>query len=64
MKVEFYCDSGANIHSCQEQILDTVKDLGLDEGEWEKLSEEEKWKLAEEWAYNVGLEIGFREIEE
>jgi hypothetical protein len=63
VKVEFYCDSGANIHSRKREIFDTVKDLGLDEGEWEKLSEDEKYKLAEEWAYEQ-MSIGFREIGE
>jgi hypothetical protein len=33
-KVNFNCDSGANIHSCRSETLDTVKDLMLDEGEW------------------------------
>ncbi len=30
--VKFCCDSGANIHSCREEEVDTVQDLGLDEG--------------------------------
>lgn len=33
-KVTFCVDSGANIHSCKKQTFDTVKDLGLEEGEW------------------------------
>ena len=61
MKVKFFCDSGANIHSCREsEWLDTVEDLGLDEGEWESYSEEEKYKTAEEWAFER-LEIFFEE---
>lgn len=62
MKVKFFCDSGANIHSCRSATLDTVKDLGLDEGEWETYSEDEKYKVAEEWA-NDRLEIYFKEAE-
>lgn len=62
MKVTFYCNSGANIHSCREEEMDTVEDLGLDEGEWEKMSEDQKYKVAEEWA-NDRLEIGFKEGE-
>jgi hypothetical protein len=63
MKVRFNCDSGANIHSCNESDwLDTVEDLGLDEGEWEKYSDDEKWKCAEEWA-NERLEIYYEEKE-
>lgn len=42
--------------------MDTVKDLGLKEGEWEKMSEEEKQKMAEDWA-NDHLQIWFEEDE-
>ena len=50
-KVRFFCDSGANIHSCKDSgVLDTVKDLGLDEGEWENYSDDEKYRCAKEWA--------------
>lgn len=62
MKVKFSCDSGANIHSCRYQVLDTVEDLGLDEGEWEAMSEEDKYKIAEEWAWDR-LEIYFEDME-
>ena len=55
--VTFYCDSGANIHSRREQRFDTVKDLRLDEGEWETIDEDERYALVEEWA-NGRLEIG------
>ena len=61
MKVKFYCDSGANIHSCREDTLDTVTDLGLEEGEWEVLSERERYQLAQEWA-NDRLEISYEEL--
>lgn len=59
-KVKFFCNSGANIHSCRKQVVDTVKDLGLDEGEWESMSDEEKYKVAEEWAQDR-LEIYWEE---
>ena len=61
MKVQFFCDSGANIHSCRKDTLDTVEDLGFEEGEWETLSDTDKMKQAEEWAYDR-LEIGYREL--
>lgn len=35
-RFKFFCDSGANIHSCREVEL-TVKDLGLLPGEWERM---------------------------
>lgn len=59
--VKFYCDSGANIHSCRDSgELDTVHDLGLEEGEWEAYSEDEKFEVTKEWA-NDGLEIYYEE---
>lgn len=60
MKVKFCCDSGANIHSCRRETLDTVKDLGLDEGEWESMSQDERYTLVEEWA-NDRLSIFWEE---
>lgn len=62
MRVKFYCDSGANIHSCREETLDTVKDLGLDDGEWEGFSEEEKYEQVKDWM-NDRLEYGLIEEE-
>lgn len=61
MRVKFSCNSGANIHSCREETLDTVDDLGLDPGEWEAMSDEDKYKMAEEWAHQR-LEIYYEEI--
>ena len=60
-KVKFYCDSGANIHSCRDEVFDTVNDWGMDEGEWEKLTENEKWAMADEWARDI-LDIGYEEL--
>ena len=61
MKVKFCCDSGANIHSCRSEILDTVEDLGLDEGEWETLKDDDKLSLVDDWAANR-LEIYYEEL--
>ena len=60
-KVRFFCDSGANIHSCRDEVIDTVEDWGLEEGAWEKLSDDEKWKVSDEWAQDR-LEIGYEEL--
>jgi hypothetical protein len=60
MKVEFYCDSGANIHSCRRETLDTIEDLGLDEGEWEGLSDEEKEEHVKDWM-NGHLDYGWKD---
>lgn len=51
MKVKFNCDSGANIHSCRTDTLDTVEDLGLEEGEWEAMDDEAKDEILKEWAW-------------
>ncbi len=59
-KVKFYCDSGANIHSCRDQIFD-LEELGYTEEEWEELTLEQKIQEAEEWANNY-LDIGFEEL--
>ena len=62
MKVRFFCNSGANIRSTRKsEVLDTVDDLGYEEGEWETLSDDEKYKEAEVWA-NERLEIYFEEL--
>ena len=61
MKVRFCCDSGANIHSCRSEILDTVEDLGFDEGEWETLSDDAKTSLLDDWAA-ARLEIYYEEL--
>ena len=62
MKVEFYVNSGANIHSCNKSELMNVEELGYSEEEWNNLTEDEKWKEAEQWA-NEYLEIGYIEEE-
>lgn len=61
-KVRFFCDSGANIKSeNKSELLDTVEDLGYAEGEWENLPDAEKYKAAEEWAWENGLMIAYNE---
>ena len=59
--VKFNCDSGANIHSNRNDTFDTETDLGLDKGEWEEMSEEDKLKEVEFWA-NESLEIWYDEV--
>ena len=61
MKVKFNCDSGANIQSCRSGILDTIKDLNLEEGEWETMSEEERFEMVKFWADDK-LEIWYDEL--
>lgn len=59
MKVRFFCNSGANIHSTRQEVVDLEK-LGISDTDWRDMSEEEKYKVAEEWAWEK-LEIGFEE---
>tara|TARA_R110000851_G_scaffold3631_1_gene14836 strand:+ start:165 stop:365 length:201 start_codon:yes stop_codon:yes gene_type:complete len=50
MKVRFNLDSGENIDSNnQTDWLDTVEDLGLEEGEWEKLNDDKRYEMQVEW---------------
>lgn len=60
-KVKFYLDSGANIHSCRSEEFDTVDDLGLDEGEWEEYTDDEKHECVMDWANNY-LGVGWEAI--
>lgn len=57
--VQFNVDSGANIHSNNKSgWIDPVEELGCEEGEWEGMTDDEKWECAREWASNY-LDIGF-----
>lgn len=63
-KIELWVDSGANIHSCNKEVIDTVEDWGMEDGEWESLSEEEQYEQAMSWAWeSAGLEVGVREVD-
>lgn len=61
-KIKLWCDSGANIHSTNKEVV-TLESLGYTDEGWDAASEDEKYKVAEEWAWNAGLEIGFEEID-
>ena len=62
MRIKLWCNSGANHQSTRRETIDTVIYWGLDDCEWEKLTEDEKYKYAEEWAYEK-LDIGFEELD-
>jgi hypothetical protein len=61
MKIKFYCDSGANIHSRRTETVD-ISEIGYTEEEWKELSDDGKQEAAQDWA-NDRLEIGYEEIE-
>lgn len=60
MKIKVWCDSGANIHSCREDIIDLAKDWNISDEEWKQMSEEEKQNEVDNWAYDR-LDIGWKE---
>lgn len=59
MRIELYCNSGTNIHSKRTEVIDTVEDWSLDEGEWESMSEEDQDEMVMDWA-NERLDIGWK----
>lgn len=60
-KFKFYLDSGANIHSKYEQVVE-LDDIGLDEEEWDGMTTEEKDEVMKEIAWER-MEWGYIEIE-
>ncbi len=64
MKLTFYCDSGANIHSSRTETFDldskTRNGFWMSKEEWLALSEDEKQEQVNEWA-NERIDIGFTE---
>ena len=62
MKVRFYCDSGANIYSEKSEIID-IEEYGYSCSEWLGLSDDEKMKEVEFWAWENGLDMGWVEVE-
>ena len=61
MKLLFWCDSGANVYSQREEEIE-LEDWGLTVEQWEAMSEDERYDLAKEWAWDTGLEVGVREL--
>jgi len=63
MSKEFkvWCDSGANIHSNYKQEI-KLADIGIEDQEWDEMSEEEKDAVMQEIAWGR-LDWGYEEIE-
>lgn len=59
IKIKWWCDSGANIHSCLRDEI-TTDDLGISDEEWNEMSEESKIDLMREIALDR-LDWGFTE---
>jgi hypothetical protein len=62
MKIKFWCDNGANIHSERKDIF-TPEDLGYTEEDWAEMTEDEKQEVVKDWALER-FDYGFEEIEE
>lgn len=61
MKIVFWHDNNANIHSRAEETY-TPEKLGLTEEEWKALTEDEKYEMVKEWALQ-NFDYGYREKE-
>jgi hypothetical protein len=60
MKVQFNCDSGANIHSCRSEIIDLNK-WNITDEEWDDMNEDQRFELVEQWAWDR-LNIWWEEV--
>lgn len=61
MKIKLWCDSGANIKSSREEIIDTEEEWGVSDAEWSELSDTQRHELVMEWAWER-LEVGWSEV--
>jgi len=62
IKIKWWCDSGANINSCNKGEFD-IEDWGYTKEEWIPYTEEEKDEIVREAAWER-LDWGFTEEEE
>lgn len=63
MKVRFYCNNSANIHSSREEVVDLVDDWNYTKEECEAMNGKDLALMAEEWASEF-LEVSCTKIEE
>ncbi|EGT4373222.1 hypothetical protein AUM47_17295 [Cronobacter malonaticus] len=60
-KFKIWLDSGANIHSKYEQVVDLEDDLGISDEAWEQMDDEGKDEIMRDVAWDR-MEWGFEEI--
>ncbi|EOU3311727.1 hypothetical protein ACNVJZ_001493 [Cronobacter sakazakii] len=60
-KFKVWLDSGANIHSKYEQVVDLEDDLGIDSEEWDQMTDEGKEEVMKDIAWER-MDWGFEEI--
>ena len=61
VKIKYWCDSGANIHSCRTGTT-TFEELGVTKDEWDEMSSDEKEEIMRDIAFDR-LDWGY-ELEE
>lgn len=61
-KFKVWLDSGANIHSCRQQVI-TLPEIGLTPEEWDAFTDEEKDEVMKEVAWDRS-DWGFVEVTE
>jgi len=60
-KFKVWCDSGANIHSCQHYFV-TLDDIGIEDDEWDDMDDAEKDEAMRDIAFER-LDWGYTEID-
>lgn len=61
MRIEVWCDSGANVHSCRKVTVDIMDMFGFTDEEWSAMSEEDKSDLVKDIAWER-LDWGYKEL--
>ena len=51
MKIKYWCDSGANIHSCLKGQVDLYEEEGISDEEWEEMPYEAKEEIMKDYAF-------------
>jgi hypothetical protein len=62
MRIKVWMDSNASTYSKKDEIIDLEKDWNITDEEWYYMTDEEKFKFVEDWAWNNDLEIGYIEL--
>jgi uncharacterized metal-binding protein len=61
MKIKFWCDNNANVHS-KKTVTFTLQQLGYTKEDWNDMTDEEKNKAVYEWAMD-NFDYGYEEVE-
>lgn len=61
IRIHYWLDSGANIHSCYEDET-TTDELGIPDSEWREMTEEQKDEVMRELAWERS-DWGWRDLD-